>query len=148
MNISHKGLGLIQEFEGFIPHAYKCPAGVWTIGYGSTVIDGEKVKPTDKVSRDTALQLLTKDCQKIAHELQKLVKVPLSQTEIDALICFIYNIGIGAFSRSTMLKLINDNQKAKAALQFDRWNKAGGKVLPGLIIRRAKERALFAGGLY
>lgn len=143
MVISDKGIGIIKEFEGFRSSAYKCSAGVWTVGYGSTVINGDKVKACDKVSREEAERLLRVEANRLAGELKKIILVPLNQNQIDALISFTYNIGLSAFSKSTMLKLINAKEFNAASFQFDRWNKANGRVLPGLVARRNKEEELF-----
>lgn len=147
MQTNKSGLDLIKEFEGFRSHAYKCPAGVWTIGYGSTRYpDGAVVEPDDVVTQDEAHDLLVDTVIQYQRVIDRSVTVSLSQNEYDALISFVYNVGTGAFVSSTLLKLLNDGaSKLMVARQFDRWNKGGGKVLPGLVKRRAAERALFLG---
>lgn len=134
-------LKLIQDFEGFRAESYLCPANVWTIGYGRT----EGVKPGQKTTREVEMKwLLEEIMQRRLPAVQKLVKVPLTNNEINALISFVYNVGVGAFERSTMRKLLNQGVSREAvANEFDRWNKAGGKVLRGLVRRRTAEKKLF-----
>lgn len=139
MQISQAGLDLIKSFEGFEPEAYLCPAGVWTIGYGHTgdVVEGQSV------TEEEAEELLLQDVAFAEDTVNSLVEVELSQQMFDALVCFVYNVGVGAFEQSTLLRLLNQGQMEEAAEQFLRWNKAGGKELAGLTRRREAERALF-----
>ena len=139
MKPSERGLALIRQFEGLRLSAYKCPAGVPTIGYGTT----KGVKMGDTITRDEADRLLLEDAQRFADHVKALVKVPLNQNQTDALVSFVYNIGPAAFGKSTMLKLINQGLIEDAANQFLRWNRAGGQVLAGLTRRRIAERELF-----
>lgn len=141
MKPSEAGLALIRQFEGLRLSAYKCPAGVPTIGYGTT----KGVRMGQTITRDEADRLLLEDAQRFADHIAALVKVKLSQHQIDALVSFVYNVGPSAFAGSTMLRLINQGLYADASRQFQRWNKAGGEVLPGLTRRRAAERDLFMG---
>lgn len=131
---------LVKAFEGFREHAYLCPAGVWTIGYGTT----EYVQAGDTVTEEEAFELLRKDLQEAADAVDDLVDVELTQNQYDALCSLIYNIGREAFRNSTLRNLLNRGTAfSLIAPQFDRWNKAGGKVQPGLIRRRTAERMLF-----
>ena len=139
MKPSERGLALIRQFEGLRLSAYKCPAGVPTIGYGTT----KGVKMGDTITRDEADRLLLEDAQRFADHVKALVKVPLNQNQTDALVSFVYNIGPAAFGKSTMLKLINQGLLEDAANQFVRWNRAGDQVLAGLTRRRMAERDLF-----
>ena len=138
MKPSERGLALIRQFEGLRLSAYKCSAGISTIGWGTT----KGVKMGDTITRDEADRLLLEDAQRFADHVKALVKVPLNQNQVDALVAFVYNIGPAAFGKSTMLKLINQGLLEDAALQFVRWNKAGGQVLAGLTRRRIAEREL------
>lgn len=140
MKTSDKGLSLIKGFEGFRGRAYKCPAGVWTIGYGHT---GLEVKSGSVITEWQGGELLKKDIARFERAIDNLVKVPLNQNQFDALVSFVFNVGEVAFSKSTLLKLLNAKDYTGAAAQFPRWNKGGGKVLPGLVKRRAAERKLF-----
>lgn len=139
MQASEKGLALIRSFEGLRLAAYRCPAGVATVGYGST----KGVKMGDTITREDADRLLCEDAQRFADHIDAVVKVPLTQNQIDALVAFVYNIGPAAFAKSTMLKLINQRLFEDAANQFLRWNRGGGQVLAGLTRRRIAERELF-----
>lgn len=140
MKPSDACIDFIKSFEGFSATAYKCPAGVWTIGYGTT----EYVDPGDTVTEEEACDLLRKDVQEAADAIDDLVDVELTQSQYDALCSFIYNVGRSAFENSTLLKMLNRGQPAAAiGPQFDRWVKANGKVLPGLTRRRAAEREMF-----
>lgn len=141
MTLSPAGLRLIKEFEGLSLKAYVCPAGVLTIGYGTT----RGVKPGQVISEAEAEAMLREDVRQFERGVSEAVKVPLAQHEFDALVSFAYNVGLGAFRTSTLLRLLNKGDKAGAAAQFGRWNKAKGKVLAGLTRRRAAERAMFEG---
>ena len=148
MKTSEKGLALIKEFEGFKSKPYKCPAGVPTIGYGSTFyLNGSKVKLTDRaISEKEASELLIKSLAKYENTINVAVKVPLDQNEFDALVSFVYNLGSGNFISSTSLKLINANASpVEIAQQFIKWNKCNGEPLDGLTRRREAERDLYLG---
>lgn len=139
MNISNAGIDLIKRFEGLRLKAYLCPAGVWTIGYGTT----KGVKAGQRITEAQAEELLRADVEKFELAVIRTVKAPLTQNQLDALVSLAYNIGNKAFGNSTLLRLLNAGDYAGAAKQFDRWTRGGGKVLPGLVKRRAAERALF-----
>ena len=144
MKTSSNGTSLIREFEGFVASAYLCPAGVWTIGIGTTVYpNGAKVKKGDKCTQDQALEYLQHDLKSFEKTVSDSVKAPLSQNQFDALVSLSYNIGSTAFKNSTLLKKLNAKDFTGAADQFLVWNKGGGKVLKGLVRRREAERALF-----
>ena len=141
---SQTGINLISSFEDLELKAYLFPAGVWTIGNGTTIYpNGVKVKKGDVCSLDQAKAYFAHDLKRFEASVNNLVKVPLSQNQFDALVSLVYNIGSGNFASSTLLKKLNAKDYAGAADQFPRWNKAGGKVLNGLIRRRDAERALF-----
>lgn len=148
MKTSKRGLDLIKAFEELHLIAYLCPAGVWTIGYGATKVDGKPVKKGMKLESEAqADELLAFDVAAREKTVAKLVKVPLSQGEFDALVSFEFNTG--ALAQSTLLTLLNAGDRVGAANQFPRWNKGavGGRkvVLAGLTRRRRDERALFLG---
>ncbi|OQS37343.1 lysozyme [Chromobacterium haemolyticum] len=140
MNISANGIKLIQQFEGLRLKAYQDAVGVWTIGYGHT---GPNVTPGLVITQAQADALLARDLSRFETGVTRLVQVPLNQNQFDALVSFSYNLGLGSLQNSTLLRLLNQRDYAGAAAQFPRWNKAGGKVLPGLTRRRAAEQALF-----
>lgn len=139
MQISKAGLDLIKQFEGLYLKAYRCPAGVPTIGYGHTA----GVAMGQTITQQQADDYLRRDVRQFERAVSRLVTVPLTQGQFDALVSFAFNLGDGALAQSTMLRLLNAGDYTGAAAQFDRWNKAGGRVLPGLVRRRAAERALF-----
>lgn len=145
MKIDKKGLNLIREFEGCKLSAYKCPAGVWTIGIGSTFYDnGKRVEQGQTLASEAAaLDLLSNTLASYEYTVNSL-HILLTQNEFDALVCLCYNIGAGNFLSSTLVKLLKQGEpKAEVALQFLRWNKAGGKELQGLTRRRQAEMELF-----
>lgn len=133
-------LPLAKRFEGLRLRAYRCPAGVWTVGYGAT---GSHVGPDTRWTHEQAEADLRARYKRLAPAIARLVRQPISQPQIAALALFADNCGIGALARSTLLRKLNAGDYAGAAREFDRWNKAGGRVLPGLTKRRAAERLLF-----
>ena len=135
----NKAVELVKGFEGFSGKAYICPAGVPTIGYGHT----GNVHPNDTITQTEATALLERDLQRFQDGVKKAVKVPLNDNQLAALTSFAYNVGLGAFGTSTLLKQLNEGHYDLAADQFLRWTKGGGKELPGLVTRRAAERAVF-----
>ena len=139
MKTSNTGIRLIKQFEGFRKDAYLCPAKVWTIGYGHT----GNVLPSHTISELQAEKLLQKDLERFERAVNELVKVNLNQNQFDALVSFVYNVGITAFKESTLLKVLNQGLYQKAGLQFGNWVHGGGKKLPGLIRRRKAEHQLF-----
>ena len=142
---SPQGLAIIKRFEGFRAKPYACPAGVATIGYGSTYYaDGKPVKLTDEpITEAQAQELLQATLAKYEACVNGAVKMPINQNQFDALVSFTYNVGCSAFRNSTLLRMLNQGYEPQAAAQFNRWTLGGGKVLAGLVSRRAAERALF-----
>jgi len=149
MRASENCLSLIRQFEGFSAKPYKCPADVWTIGYGSTrYADGRAVAASDpNITEQAAGALVLATLGAYEGAVNDSVKVPLSQNEFDALVDFAYNVGVGNLRSSTLLKKLNAADRAGAADEFLKWNKGGGKVLPGLVRRREAERKLFLGAV-
>ena len=141
MRTSQKGVSLIKAFEGLRLKAYQDSVGVWTIGYGAT----RGVSAAMSITAEQAERMLQNDLGRFEPDLDRLVQVPLSQNQWDALMSFVYNLGAANLGSSTLLKLLNSGDYAGAAEQFPRWNKAGGQVLAGLTKRRAAERQLFLG---
>jgi len=140
-------LGLTEQFEGWSAVPYQDPAGVWTIGYGSTRdLSGNPVTAsTPALTTEQGQQLLIRDMTAAAQAVEQGVHVPLTDGQRAALVDFVYNLGAGNFNSSTLLKDINAGDMAGAAAQFDLWDHAGGKVLAGLLRRREAETALFKG---
>ena len=141
MKISQEGLSLIKKFEGCELEAYKCAAGVWTIGYGST----KGVEEGNTITQEEADKLLLDEMEEYEGYINDMVKVDLKQNEFDALVSWVYNLGSSNLSSSTLLQKLNTKEWDDVANQIKRWNKAGGKVLQGLIRRREAEALLFEG---
>ena len=140
MNVSDDGRKFIETHEGCRLRAYQDGAGVWTIGYGHT----NGVYMGQVITQDVADQFLKDDLATVESAIARLVFVDLNQNQYDAIADFIFNIGGGAFGASTLLRLLNQQDYAGAAEQFGRWvHDAAGNVEPGLVTRRADEKALF-----
>ena len=141
MKTSVEGLALIKKFEGLELEAYQCAAGVWTIGYGHT----KDVQPGDVWSESHANHMLEVELEEFEEYINDNVTVALSQNQFDALVSWVYNLGPANLKASTMLKVLNSGDYEGVPAQIKRWNKAGGKVLEGLIRRREAEALLFTG---
>lgn len=141
MKTSSTGRALIRQFEGDQLKAYLCPAGALTIGVGHT---GSDVEPGQTITQAQSDALLAKDLEKFEAAVSRLVRVPLTQNQFDALVSFAFNLGAGALQSSTLLKKLNKGDYQGAGAEFGKWVKAGGKTLTGLVRRRAAEAALFA----
>lgn len=143
MRTSANGLRFIAGFEGWRSHAYPDPGtggAPWTIGFGHT---GRDVHPGLVISRARGFQLLRRDVATAEAAIARYVKVGLSQHRYDALVSFIYNVGVGNFATSTLLRELNHSHYHAAADQFLRWTRGGSGVMAGLVRRRQAERALF-----
>ena len=140
MKISQAGYDLIKSFEGCKLTAYEDVVGVWTVGYGST---GGDVCKGLTITQDNAEQRLRDHIGKLEGAIDRMVTVPLTQGEFDALCSFAYNVGAGALQKSTLLKKLNASDYDGACLQFSRWNKADGIPFAGLTRRRAAEMKRF-----
>jgi lysozyme len=134
---------LIRDFEGLVLKAYRCPAGVWTIGYGHTA----GVKPGQEIDEIAAELLLDADLKFFAVQMAPLIKVPVTEGQAGALLSFAFNEGIGSFKRSTLLRLLNQGMFVNASYEFKKWKYAAGRELPGLVRRREAEAALFRQGM-
>lgn len=140
MKTSENGKNLIRNFEGLRLNAYKCPSGRLTIGYGHTA----HVNENDKISQEKAEELLKNDIEICEKALSKYCKVILTQNQYDACIDFIFNLGVGNFAKSTLLKLLNNKKFNEAANQFERWVfDINMRPLEGLKRRRKAEKELF-----
>ena len=146
MQLSQEGFRLVRSFEGFHKRledgrciAYRCPAGVLTIGFGVTGGVTEGLIWTQAQAEDALRREIS------THEaaVTRLVTAEINQNQFDALVSLSYNIGSGALSKSRLLKCVNAGQGTDAAKAFHSWNKGGGRVLPGLVSRRAREASLF-----
>ena len=144
MKTSQSGISLIKGFEGKRLNAYYDGVGVWTIGFGTIKYpNGVRVKKGDTCTEAQAESYLKNDLVKFENAINRLVKVPLNQNQFDALSSFTYNLGETNLSSSTLLKKLNAKDYAGTAGQFLRWNRAGWKVMNGLIRRREAEHNLF-----
>lgn len=146
-NVSSKGIALICGFEGLELQAYDDGTGVCTIGYGTIIYpNGKTVQYGDVCTIEQAQSFMQHDLKRFEQAVSTAVKVPLSQNQFDALVSLTYNIGIGAFRNSTLLKLLNTLDYVGASNQFDVWVKAGGQTVQGLVNRRAVEKRYFLSG--
>ena len=139
MKINNKGLELIKKYEGCRLLAYKCPAGVWTIGYGHTA----GVKSGMAITKADAERLLLQDLKRFEEGVETLVKVPLTSNQFSALVSFAFNCGISALRSSTLLKKLNVGNLNGAAREILRWDKVNKKPVEGLTKRRKEEQKLF-----
>ena len=140
MALGQKGTALIKSFEGFRDKAYQDQRGIWTCGFGHTgpdVVEGTTCTPYQ------ASKWFDEDTRAASNAVTHLVDVPLNQCQFDALCSFTYNIGIGNFEHSTLLKVLNAGNYMMAAEQFLVWDKTNHQTNPGLLRRRDAERALF-----
>lgn len=142
--MSKNGLTLLKSFEGCELTAYQDPVGIWTVGYGWTQpVNGKPVGKGMIITQETADRLLQTGVIQYEKGVTRLLSVAVNQAQFDALVDFAYNLGVKALEGSTLLKKLNAGDYAGAADEFPKWNKAGGKVLNGLVKRRAAERAFF-----
>lgn len=139
MKTSPHGIATIASYEGLRLTAYQDVADVWTIGYGHT----QDVEPEDTITEAEANMILENDVELRAKAVSAAIKVPVTQNQFDACVCLAYNIGVGAFKGSTLLRLLNAGDYVGAALQFPRWDKAGGVSVAGLTKRRLGEQMMF-----
>lgn len=142
MKLSQRGIDLIKQFEGYSSKAYPDPAtggGPWTIGYGTT----KGVKPGMVITAEQAEKMLRDDVAKFESGVSALLKVPTTQGQFDAMVSLTYNIGLGNFGKSTLLRKHNEKCYSCAAGQFPVWNRAAGKVMNGLTRRRNAERDMY-----
>ncbi|BEV73013.1 MULTISPECIES: lysozyme [unclassified Paludibacterium] len=136
------GIGLIKQFEGLRLSKYRDAVGLWTIGYGHLI--GQSERFDRPLSRGEADSLLRADLRSAERAVRQLVRYGgLTQSQFDALVSFVFNLGAGRLRQSTLLRYLNVGNVPHAAEQFMVWDKAGGKVLPGLTRRRHAERSLF-----
>jgi lysozyme len=139
MQYSKNGLALTESFEGCALIPYQDVAGVWTDGYGNT----HNVVPGQAITQAQAEADLLRNVAEAVAAVNRLVHIAMSQDEFDSLVDFTFNLGIGNFAGSTLLKLLNARDIEGAANEFQKWSEAGGHVVAGLLRRRLAERALF-----
>jgi len=147
MKTSDKGIEQIKSFEGFRSMPYQDVVGKWTVGYGHLMIPGDGTVVGSPITMGQATELLRKDLH-TAEEAVNSCGVELTQNEFDALVSFTYNLGVGAFQRSTLLKLLKTGNKLSASGEFPKWSMAGGKEVPGILRRRHAEQDCFLHSTY
>jgi lysozyme len=145
MKVNAEGYALIKKFEGCRLKAYKCPANVWTIGYGNTFYeDGTKVKDGDVITQQRAEELAKFIIDQFAVTIEPFIQKPLNDNQFSACVSLAYNIGTSGFKRSSVFKKLNINPNDPTiADSFKLWNKGGGKILAGLVKRRDAEIQLY-----
>lgn len=141
MRTSRRGLALIEEFEGFAAMPYHCPAGLLTVGYGHVIRPGEAADYPWSITR--ARTVLAVDVQVAEAAVRRLIHVRLGQGQFDALVSFTFNLGAGRLQMATLRQVVNRGEHAAVPAQLARWVYAGGRVLPGLVRRRAAEIKLY-----
>ena len=134
-------LEIIKKYEGFSSQAYKCPAGIWTVGWGHT---GRDINKDTILTREEAELMLKKDVANLQEQILFLLDDKPSMNELDALTSLVYNVGLGAFKKSRLLKRINLKENGELiAKEWIEFNKVNGKVVKGLLRRRAEEICLY-----
>jgi lysozyme len=147
MKMSETGLELLKEFEGLRLKAYRDAAGIWTIGYGTTSAAGVGIiKGGMLISKAEAENMLRRSLASYERAVSNSIKVEISQQQFDALVSFAYNVGIEGFRRSSVLRHVNARDFDRVPQSLSLWIKSKGKVLPGLVSRRAREAKLFVKG--
>jgi lysozyme len=139
MKISEDGLELIKKFEGCETTAYQDSVGVWTIGFGHT----KGVEEGQTCSIEDAESMLADEMDEYEGYINNMVKVDLQQHEFDALVAWVYNLGPTNLGESTMLKVLNGGQFDRVPDEMNRWTRAGGEILEGLVRRRQAESLMF-----
>mgnify|MGYP000964586097 CR=1 FL=1 len=143
-HVTQDGIDLIKRFEGFSPTVYICPAGYPTIGYGHLVKDSGRYE--QGITEAEAEDLLRRDVRAAENAVLRLIDVPLTDGQFDALVSFTFNLGAGALQRSTLRRKVNRQAHCEVPEQFMRWVWAGGRRLAGLVKRRQEELARFLQG--
>lgn len=145
MKTSQHGIELIKHFEGVRYRPYRCAAGLWTVGVGHLIGDGKSLPPDCNrlFTKEEVDALLIRDLSRFERGIRMYIKVPLRQSEFDALCSFSFNLGLGTLQRSTLRQKINRLDKEGAAKEILKYCRAGGKVLKGLQLRREAEYNLF-----
>jgi lysozyme len=136
-HISEDGLRLIRRFEGFSALPYVCPGGYLTVGYGHVVKNPDAFR--QPITEDEATQILAVDIQAAEKAVLRLITVPLTDGQFDALVSFTFNLGSGALQRSTLRRKVNREEHHDVPAEFMKWVWAGGRKLKGLAKRRAAE---------
>jgi lysozyme len=141
--LSPNGIAILQKLEGVRYKPYLDSGGKWTVGVGHLIVPGDGCNTTDPIDGNKVAALLKKDVQESEACVNKNVTSNLTQNQFDALVIFVFNIGITAFKNSTLLRLLNESRYQEASLQFARWNKINAVSSVGLANRRLAEKILF-----
>ena len=142
-HVTEEGLNLIKRFEGFSPTIYICPAGYPTIGYGHVVLAHEQDQFAAGITPAEATELLGMDVRIAQRAVLRLISVPLTDGQFDALVSFTFNLGAGALQRSTLRRKVNRGEHERVPSEFMRWTRSAGVQLRGLIFRRKAECQLY-----
>ena len=147
MKLSIEGLNLIKRFEGVRNRPYRCSAGLWTVGVGHLIGDGKSLPESwnRTFTKEEIDALLIRDISRFERGVRMYIKVPLRQSEFDALCSFSFNLGLGTLQRSTLRQKINRYDKEGAAKEILKYCRAGGKIIKGLQRRREAEYQMFLG---
>ena len=143
-HVTEEGLNLIKRFEGFSHTIYICPAGYPTIGYGHVVLAHEQDQFATGITQAEATELLRKDVRIAERAVLRLISVPLTDGQFDALVSFTFNLGAGALQRSTLRRKVNRGEHKGVPAELMKWVWAAGKKLPGLVRRRQAEGVAYA----
>ena len=144
MKTNEAGINLIKHYEGLRRESYLCPANVWTIGYGAIrYFYGEPVPPNARITEIEADDFLRRDLGSTEDFVSRLVRVPLTENQFSATVSLVFNIGAGNFQRSQIRQRINRKNYDGAASIWWQWRRGAGRILPGLVKRRADEKDLF-----
>lgn len=144
-HVTEEGLNLIKRFEGFSPKIYICPAGYPTIGYGHVMLAHEREQFAAGITQAEATELLRKDVRIAERAVLRLISVPLTDGQFDALVSFTFNLGAGALQRSTLRRKVNRGEHESVPAELLKWVWAAGKRLPGLLSRRRLEGQRYSG---
>lgn len=142
MHVSQKGLNFIKSFEGFSSKPYRCPAGYKTIGYGHLIKDNENI---ESVTKSYAVELLKQDVEAAESIVRRFTKVFLTQNQFDMLVSFVFNLGGGAYQRSSLRSKVNREEHEAVPFEFLKWIYSKGDILPGLLRRRRLEAKIYVG---
>ena len=145
-HVTDAGLDLIKRFEGFSPTIYICPAGYPTIGYGHVVLAHEREQFAACITQAEATDILRKDVGIAERAVLRLISVPLTDGQFDALVSFTFNLGAGALQRSTLRRMVNSGEHESVPTELMKWVWAAGKRLPGLVRRRSAEASAYYSG--
>lgn len=146
MKTSDAGIALIKRWEGERLSAYLCPAGVWTIGVGHTAAMGDPAPVSGmRITSDEATAILRRDLERVEKDVEAAVTVDLSKRQFDTLVSFVFNVGIGAFRKSTLLKKLNAGQYESIPTELMKWTRVNGQVNQGLVNRRKAEADYWRG---